>query len=757
MEFDEYIYSPLVPNEGNEPFRVIQLGPAESTAQDEDLPLVCRILQYQLASPEPYDALSYEWGKPIFDRPIHVEIADGSTRFINITESLETALKALRKPHEPIAIFCDQICINQDDKVEKSHQVNLMGQIYSKCGTVRAWLGMGTPESDKYFDHVLRINQNTVVTDLYENSDSARLTRFRDDLIARTNGGDGSEECASLHGLLLAEGKLIPIEGMCDILGRGWMSRVWIIQEACLGPNVEFVCGSRSCSWDQFQAAQLLFNLAAMELSAQPSASSFSAAEFIRYAKAQDAASRFRKLVAARNTAQSKAAPTSSLYDLVRRYNVYQDESLNRTTNLSSKWKATNPLDCIYALMGLVHDHPKTSTNQSIKPDYDKSKMQVYTDFAQSIVKCDINVLLYAQPSERTDCESPKEMPLPSWIPDWSDKLRLPRSFLDFEKTPFHAGLRENKKPDEQLPHEVSGSTLSMSAIRVGKIEKVGKYALEPEYPDNVEQSDMLTGESVVGLFKEVSDFCESCAEKRSKSNLQTGRDLQSAVWLVPTGGWGLCFRDDLLGKDPLRPDHQGRPLLAQIHDQYFRRAEGRVKAREMIRGRPRHVPPANEHYHNPISSVMYSIVFSLSLFLGLFWGYYSKKAAHWYRRVKAYYLGQGSLDRFHIQWGLGRATDEENRYPYNSALWKNLGRKCFITEEGRVGLGPASMQDKDIVVVAVGAAVPFVLRPQPTAENSDNDQPLYSFVGEAYCHGVMHGELIEESSASEMQVFKII
>jgi hypothetical protein len=63
------------------------------------------------------------------------------------------------------------------------------------------------------------------------------------------------------------------------------------------------------------------------------------------------------------------------------------------------------------------------------------------------------------------------------------------------------------------------------------------------------------------------------------------------------------------------------------------------------------------------------------------------------------------------------------------------LGRKLFITKGGHLGLGPVSMAVGDDVCIVKGAKVPFVL-------GSHQEGPdTYELRGEAYVHGLMHGE----------------
>ncbi|KAF2447731.1 hypothetical protein P171DRAFT_354406, partial [Karstenula rhodostoma CBS 690.94] len=68
--------------------------------------------------------------------------------------------------------------------------------------------------------------------------------------------------------------------------------------------------------------------------------------------------------------------------------------------------------------------------------------------------------------------------------------------------------------------------------------------------------------------------------------------------------------------------------------------------------------------------------------------------------------------------------------------LYRHNGRRLFITSGGHLGLSPKDMQSNDVVIVASGAEVPFILR-----EASEGG---YKLVGEAYVDGVMDGEVLD-------------
>ncbi|TKA64802.1 hypothetical protein B0A55_10109 [Friedmanniomyces simplex] len=74
----------------------------------------------------------------------------------------------------------------------------------------------------------------------------------------------------------------------------------------------------------------------------------------------------------------------------------------------------------------------------------------------------------------------------------------------------------------------------------------------------------------------------------------------------------------------------------------------------------------------------------------------------------------------------------------YGSAVLWAGNRTLFVTASGSIGLAPPSSKDGDQVWFVSGAKVPFILRPV-------EDGRHYRLIGEAYVHGYMHGEVLEE------------
>ncbi|KAK1978745.1 heterokaryon incompatibility protein-domain-containing protein, partial [Colletotrichum cereale] len=84
----------------------------------------------------PYQCISCAWGDVLDTTHIVV----GGERF-TVTRSLFSALRRIRSTQNPITLWADALCINQEDSEEKRLQVNKMFRIYSNCSHCFIWLG----------------------------------------------------------------------------------------------------------------------------------------------------------------------------------------------------------------------------------------------------------------------------------------------------------------------------------------------------------------------------------------------------------------------------------------------------------------------------------------------------------------------------------------------------------------------------------------------------------------------------------------
>jgi hypothetical protein len=120
--------------------RLLHLAPSK----DRRRTITCQFSIISLShgtQQDKYEALSYAWGDPIFNRSI--KLADAH---FPITTNLKVILRALRHATQERVLWIDAVCIDQYNIQERSHQVSRMNDIYSQAANVIVWLG--EPMSD---------------------------------------------------------------------------------------------------------------------------------------------------------------------------------------------------------------------------------------------------------------------------------------------------------------------------------------------------------------------------------------------------------------------------------------------------------------------------------------------------------------------------------------------------------------------------------------------------------------------------------
>jgi len=130
-----YIYEELPsPNT----IRLIRLAPGQPHQ-----PIIGVLKTVELDKAPAYRAVSYAWEGS--EKPKLLNTPQGS---IPLTSSLHCAFTNLRSPKDEFYVWADAVCINQDNNKEKSYQVRLMGEIYTKAESVLVDLGENLPERD---------------------------------------------------------------------------------------------------------------------------------------------------------------------------------------------------------------------------------------------------------------------------------------------------------------------------------------------------------------------------------------------------------------------------------------------------------------------------------------------------------------------------------------------------------------------------------------------------------------------------------
>jgi hypothetical protein len=108
-------------------------------------------------------ALSYCWGDGALNHEIQV-----NGQCMKITESLATALDSLQSKDQDLVLWADAICINQNDPIEKTSQVQLMRDIYRAAHQVIIWLGPSTAETYYTIREMRKLGDQLVKTGFWD-------------------------------------------------------------------------------------------------------------------------------------------------------------------------------------------------------------------------------------------------------------------------------------------------------------------------------------------------------------------------------------------------------------------------------------------------------------------------------------------------------------------------------------------------------------------------------------------------------------
>lgn len=373
-------YSPVSPGY----IRVLDLvsSPAE--------PLRCSLRTVKLGDPDTvFTALSYVWGDGA--QPFAMGVVPDD-RTIPLTTSLHNALRNLRDCNDvqPKTFWADQICINQVDNEEKSHQVAQMDQVYKCAKRVVTYLGPGEEGDNEALDLCVRIHE--YFDPLMATSELAGINE--------TNMNEFAEKYTNMDLDDIPEELFFPeeiFEGngrttfarLENIVSGTWVTRLWLVQENILNNNTVFLRGSRTIPWDPIRLVCLL--------------------SWIGLVPIIQRARQVSQMLRVRKAWWSRDSETEILLEL---------QSL--ITSLATGWECWDPRDRIYSVLGLATDARELGL---VRPDYKKSTAQVFTDVAVAFTQRQAREtpqesLLNLRSVSR---EPSPHTGMPSWVPSYTD------------------------------------------------------------------------------------------------------------------------------------------------------------------------------------------------------------------------------------------------------------------------------------------------------------------------------------------------
>lgn len=736
--------------------RLLKIDRLPSIKDDLDLfrPINRSLVIKDLNDKPKYNALSYTWGDPLGRESSSSDPTDpggwATTPFditcngqrVNVTTNLHTALIAIRyhlsKPQTPISqlpffkmseyIWVDQICINQADISEKSIQVQLMGRIYRKCALVHIWLG-GYQKDIKYMQYIKKslepLNwKKTHECAKYKSLDMVDPETWRVLGIRRITQ---KKAC-----------------GMIEFFNRAWFKRSWVIQEELLAPLSNALFGLRLIPFQDLIGLMTFLNNTGwfeklfFQMPHNLLQGTYISAFFSNLA-------RLGHSLAIRN------------YDRKDQY-WGCPLPINTITSLFRYSEATDPRDKVYAFLGIA---TKDSNLDLLVPDYMKSAESVYIDTTKLIMKGKrFNLEVFSQ-REDESCRLLKS--LPSWVPDFSVPTDH-NSMAAMGPMWTAAGSKTPTNEIRYLPSnciELHGARVDTISLWKGKLlhqrldagPNVGsKKACELAYistSDILELMAWVPKISAIGTPTSGPSLAHEFNERNGSPTVLVPFESTAAQeQVLRYQSWGEVFwrtmlQDSADNKHPAR-DGCGKELFKDMEDAILfemsrliseTKLNSMSDEEEWIKWEARtdnmmieftnlqilkgDLPVGTKDTQNPkhfAGARNIILTRKEKEVRGRLWQY-----------VLAYRdnLNDRLTELFHRQMNTR-----------NEALAATMGRGLFATANGHLGLGLISTREGDEVWILEGCQVPCLLRPM--------GEGRYKLVGEAYVHGIMHGEALE-------------
>lgn len=353
-----------------------------------------------------YDALSYHWeggisedGMKIIQMRKKLEVIDvvqaakGQHKSFYtystfpVKPNLYYALQHLRKPDKDIYLWVDAICINQENREEKSEQIARLAEVYSRAASVAIWLGNGDDSSKRAMAFAKQVVNMNELEDLVK--DKSHMNDW-DDLVR--------------------------------LIQRSWFSRRWIIQELALASKATVYCGTDKLPWKNVRDAISLFakqidKIRPLFKGSEEHDHDFYYLEEIEHLGAC-------ALVNASNNI-FRRNKNKTPHALEWRKTPYEPmQTLEYLVSTLSPFRSSDPRDTVYAFNNISKDTATANVNEHselVVPNYQKSLLAVYQDFVKWVTvrtsSIDIICRHWAIPEKREpDLFYPELSILPSWI-----------------------------------------------------------------------------------------------------------------------------------------------------------------------------------------------------------------------------------------------------------------------------------------------------------------------------------------------------
>lgn len=528
----------------------------------------------------------------------------------------------------------------------------IMKQIYESAEMVLGWLG---PGSDGGEDAVrfLRL--------LFRNRD--RLAAERDDEKKVLSPElEDRESWKAVEKLLL----------------RLWWKRVWTLQEYIVPLNFRFYCGKESIDRDELNVAVLAIY--------------------------------FCQKIDTSLVSKQAWEPAWSRRRLLMCYRSEFHMNLLGLMSYIGDYKATDPRDRIYSVLGLVDDGSLVG-----RPRYEDDVGKVYTDLVMEFVAHykSLDIICLADRFNGDAVSEHFRPRLPTWCPDW-------RAEIVPWVVPAMACQSSGKGTGNFRPSALQGKQTGKTTLYAAGIS---------EYPFEVKISTDHQTLSCRGLFLDSVDGIGGLKAGRHRD--ENGNEREKIYDCVQSeSGFNL----------PLLQENSNSTQTGELKPGTASVIMEDLMRCLMLDRRDRYLTQelsSKEYCHKYFGDLCRTALQTPQKVDGQF--------LDWFQRNRQLYIqgytledvcrkskGIRSRSRFS-----GDLLDRQSFLSRFNDTTQGMSRRLMITKDGNTGMVPCRTRRGDQIWVLLGCSIPVVLRKRQEGTS-------FNVVGECYINGFMHGEALD-------------
>ncbi|OCK89500.1 uncharacterized protein K441DRAFT_690019 [Cenococcum geophilum 1.58] len=609
--------------------------------------------------------------------------------------------------------WIDAICINQQDVGERNAQVAIMDRIYERAGYVLAWLGDEDPSTATGVETLQKISAagdaiKSCRIIPYQTCDPAEYER------------EGTPPISMFEWNSLAA-----------IFARQWFRRIWIVQEFVFATDLIAYCGKHEILFSDVSRVCDVLTTLYRKLgyeSSQRYVPLDQVATSLEYFYEMLQKIRDERIGLANRFTRENGRPFGSLF------------SLPNLVTTTFPFHATDPRDKIFSLAALLTLGPNPQS--AFRPDYSRPVQVCYTWATAEIIMQtgNLGVLAWVQDAAHKLLSN-----LPTWVPDYSRRgtSPLPSSYFNVFPTPRQNPVRLDP------PGSPGNFTLGLAGFEWDTVELVAG----PRQPK----------------FKLDASWFNLALHLRI--TYHTGQPRSEVLWRT------LCADQDIhkIHPAPANLQHSFKSLicalicenaekrldsclsLASGAAQIANRLDGRVNENNHgavvrisnIQTQLREKTRLDSDWFNPVRSSLQDL-----LLLSLTESPSATSRSHTpsLREIEQFFQTAQTRPEETTE-----AISAQSKGPFALAYSHVYGgRRLFITSKKYLGLGPESLKVGDSIFLLSGGKMPLILRPIVVGERPDRGGRNFHLVGEAYVHGIMHGEAVSYENNTQPTVEEV-